>query len=103
MKTIRLQPLVSIILLTWASVGVAQNAGIDQAGTLRQGYGALQESAPIMTEQQQQMFEHKIKTLELKQAWESNYTNATAGAHKKALQNNGEAELEQEVEYFIEE
>lgn len=81
---------------------MAQNAAVDRASIMREGYENLRDSAPNMTAQQQQLFEHKIKELELRQAWESNYTNASDA--KKAVQQADQAEPEEDgIEYFIDE
>lgn len=98
MNLIRLQPLVGSLLLAWTGFTMAQPAGNDSAAVMRESYETLRDSAPI-TEQQQKLFEHEIKALELKQAWEGTYRNA-AGT-KKAVQQAEEATGEEDVEYFI--
>lgn len=97
MKITRLQPVIGLLLLTWTGIGMAQNA----SAALRQHYNELRESMPL-TQEQQQMFENKIKALELQQAWAANHNQNTAGA-PNALQSQDAAETEEDVEYYIEE
>lgn len=99
MNLIKLQPLAGSLLLAWTGITMAQPAGNDSAAAMRENYEALRDSAPI-TQQQQQLFEHEIKALELKQAWEGTYMNA-AGAKKAVQQVEEEAAGEDDIEYFI--
>lgn len=97
MKMTRLQPAIGLLLLAWTGAGMAQNA----SAALRQHYNELRESMPL-TQQQQHMFEHKIKILELQQAWAASHNQNTAGTKNTPLTEDA-AEIEEDVEYFIDE
>lgn len=74
MKAKRLQLIGGILLTVWSGMGMAQNGGTNEADALRQNYyEKLLESSSDMTEEQQQMLEHKLKALRLQQAWESKH------------------------------
>ncbi|MGR8933070.1 MAG: hypothetical protein ACU837_01615 [Gammaproteobacteria bacterium] len=96
MKLIKLQPIAGFLLLAWTGLGMAQNAETNLAAELSQRYEALQETAPPMTEEQQQLFEHEIKTLEFKQAWERHYTNAAGAENAQQDDSKAESEFEED-------